>query len=148
MKSMKKVQSKHEGKVRDLAAEVQQLMPKMNDNANWQNRKMAAESLSNLIEQSGRVTLGNLTDFLATLKARINDPNKQLIKVFVHLAGLVVCALPQKDARVNLKSFITALVEGLNDKNQQNKKQIHLTLNKIAENFTREQLLSNMGPFL
>jgi hypothetical protein len=69
-------------------------MPKMNDNANWQNRKMAAESLSNLIEQSGRVTLGNLTDFLATLKARINDPNKQLIKVFVHLAGLVVCALP------------------------------------------------------
>jgi len=55
---------------------------------------MAAESLSNLIEQSGRVTLGNLTDFLATLKARINDPNKQLIKVFVHLAGLVVCALP------------------------------------------------------
>jgi hypothetical protein len=33
---------KSEGKVRDLSAEVQQLMPKMNDNANWQNRKTAA----------------------------------------------------------------------------------------------------------
>jgi hypothetical protein len=104
--------------------------------------------LSNLIEQSGRVTLGNLTDLLATLKTRINDPNKQLIKVFVHLAGVVVCALPEKDARGNLKSFVTALVEGLNDKNEQNKKEIHLTLNKIADSFTREQLLAYMGPFL
>jgi len=49
-----------------------------------------------LIEQGGKVTYGNPTDLLATIKTRINDPNKQLIKIFVHLAGLVFCSLPER----------------------------------------------------
>lgn len=89
----------------------------MNDNSNWQNRKEAAEMLSSLIEQGGKVNFGNPTDLLATLKTRINDPNKQLIKHFVHLTGLVLCALPEKDLKFCAKNFITGIVEGLNDKN-------------------------------
>lgn len=54
---------------------------------------------------------------MACLKIHINDTNKQLIKVFVHLAGLVVVALPEKELKICLKGFVTALVEGLSDKN-------------------------------
>lgn len=69
-------------------------MPNMNDNGNWQKRKDAAESLSALLDQGGKVTFGNTTnDLLTTLKVRINDPNKQLIKIFVHLTGQVLCNL-------------------------------------------------------
>lgn len=120
--ALKKVDSKIDNKPRDLSADVQRLLPKMNDNQNWQNRKEAAEALSSLMEQGGKVNLGNLTDLLATLKNRINDPNKQLIKVFVHLAGLVVCSLSEKDVKANIRLFIAAFVEGLSDKNEQNRK--------------------------
>lgn len=58
-----------------------------------------------------------LGDLLTTLKTHINDTNKQLIKVFVHLAGLVLVSLSDKDLRGNLKGFILTLVEGLSDKN-------------------------------
>jgi hypothetical protein len=69
----------------------------MNDNGNWQKRKDAAESLSSLLDQGGKVSYGNtVTDLLATLKIRINDPNKQLIKTFVHVTGQVLCSLPEK----------------------------------------------------
>lgn len=38
----KKVESKSDGKSRDLSNEVLKLMPNMNDNGNWQKRKDAA----------------------------------------------------------------------------------------------------------
>ena len=64
------------------------------------------------------MSFGNtITDLLAVLKVRINDTNKQLIKTFVHVAGQVLCALPEKDLKFNSKNFILSLVEGLNDKN-------------------------------
>jgi len=66
----------------------------MNDNAYWQNRKEAAESLINIItENNGRVTINCMTELLGTLKNRINDPNKQLIKIFVALTGHVFSAV-------------------------------------------------------
>lgn len=90
----KKVESKSDGKLRDLSNEVLRLMPNMNDNGNWQKRKDAAESLSVLLDQGGKISFGNTTnDLLTLLKVRINDPNKQLIKVFVHLTGQVLCSL-------------------------------------------------------
>ena len=56
-------------------------------------------------------------DLLTTLKSHINDTNKQLIKVFVHLSGLVLVSLSDKDLKSNLKPFILTLVDGLSDKN-------------------------------
>ena len=67
------------------------------------------------------------------MKSRINDPNKQLIKVFIHLAGLVLCALPEKELKNWSKNFINAFLDGLNDKNEVNKKLIHSTLAKLGE---------------
>lgn len=121
----------------------------MNDNGNWQKRKDAAESLSVLIDQGGKITFGNTTnDLLTTLKARINDSNKQLIKVFVHLTGQVLCALPEKDLKANARNFIIALVEGLNDKNDLNRKEIQATLGRIGETLGKEAVLSTLGPSL
>jgi hypothetical protein len=95
----------------------------MNDNGNWQKRKEAAESLSNLLDQGGRFSFGNtINDLVATMKVRINDPNKQLIKLFVHLAGQVLCALPEKELKFNARNFIAALIEGFNDKSEVNRK--------------------------
>ena len=90
----------------------------MNDNGNWQKRKDGAELLSSQLEFGGKVSFGNqLGDLLSTLKVHINDTNKQLIKVFVHLAGLVLVSLSEKEVRSNLKGFILNFVEGLSDKN-------------------------------
>ncbi len=109
-------------------------MPNMNDNGNWQKRKDAAESLSALLDQGGKVTFGNTTnDLLATLKVRINDPNKQLIKVFVHLTGQVLCSLSEKDLKANARNFIISMIEGLNDKNDLNRKEINATLGRLGE---------------
>ena len=91
----KKVDSKTDGKSKDISNEIVRLLPNMNDNGNWQKRKDAAESLSCLLDQGGKFSFGNtINDLLATLKIRINDPNKQLIKIFVHVTGQVLCALP------------------------------------------------------
>ena len=60
-------------------------------------------------------------DLLNTVKNHINDTNKQLVKVFVHLAGLVLISLSDKELRGNLKAFILTFVEGLSDKNEQNR---------------------------
>ena len=77
--------------------DIVRLLPNLNDNGNWQKRKEACEALSNLLQQGGRISFGNtINDLVATIKIRINDPNKQLIKGFVHLAGQVFCALPEK----------------------------------------------------
>ena len=121
----------------------------MNDNGNWQKRKDAAETLSALLEQGGKVSFGNTTnDLLATLKVRINDPNKQLIKIFVHLTGQVLCSLPEKDLKLNARNFIISMIEGLNDKNDLNRKEIHATLNKLGETIGKEAILSTLGPSL
>lgn len=50
----------------------------------------------------------------------------------MHLAGLVLVSISEKDLRSNLKSFILTLVEGLSDKNEQNRIEIHNTLGRIA----------------
>lgn len=94
----------------------------MNDNANWENRKNAAESLSSLIEQGGKIPSASMSELLATLKTRVNDPNKQLIKVFVHLTALVFGILSERELKQCYKQFVLVLVEGLNDKNEHNKK--------------------------
>ena len=85
---------------------------------------------------------------LNTLKARINDPNKQLIKIFVRLIGLVVPALSDRELRQWSHIFINALVPGLNDKNDNNKREVRNTLNKFRDAIGKEDLLSALGPFL
>ena len=69
----------------------------MNDRSNWEKRKEAAETLMTMLEEAeGKINFGNSSELLNTLKTRINDPNKQLIKVFVHLTGLVVPLLSDR----------------------------------------------------
>ena len=60
------------------------------NHSDWQKRKEAAEATINLLsEAEGRVHLNCMGDLLNTLKTRIADPNKQLIKTFVYLTGVL-----------------------------------------------------------
>lgn len=70
----------------------------MNDNKNWDKRKEGAEALISLINEYGdKASVGNsIHDLLSTLRVRINDPNKQLIKVFIHLTGLVFSVMHER----------------------------------------------------
>lgn len=45
-----------------------------------------------------------------TLKTRINDPNKQLIKLFMQLTGLLFPILQDRDLKAYSKHFINGLV--------------------------------------
>ncbi len=70
-------------------------MKKLNDNTNWQNRKESAQKLIkyfiSLQKDKSRAAVSSqmLSDFMGVLKARIADPNKQLIKIFVALVAEV-----------------------------------------------------------
>jgi hypothetical protein len=55
----------------------------------------------------------------------------------VHLTGLVLISLSEKDLKQHLRGFVTGLIEGLSGKDEQNRREINLTLNKIAENIGR-----------
>jgi len=46
------------------------------------------------------------------------------------------------------KNFINAFLDGLNDKNDVNKKLIHTSLTKLAEVIGKETILSSLGPYL
>lgn len=59
---------------------------------------------------------------IKTLKTRISDPNKHIIKLFVRLSGYVFNALPEKDYKTHIKSFICSLLDGLSDKTEANRK--------------------------
>lgn len=63
-----------------------------------------------------------MNDFLNTLKQRIADPNKNIIKYFVQLTGLVFTLMSERDVKANGKNFICALTDGLSDKVEANRK--------------------------
>lgn len=85
-------------------------------------------------EYGDKISLGNsVYDLLSTLRVRINDPNKQLIKVFIQLTGLVFGILGEREVKANAKNFICALAEGLSDRNEQNRKEMVASLNRIGE---------------
>lgn len=94
----------------------------MNNN-NWEKRRDSAEALTSIIvENDGRVTITCVHDLVATLKTRINDPNKSLIKTFVHLTGLVFGSINDRDLKNYAKTFIGLLAEGFSDKSEANRK--------------------------
>ena len=64
------------------------------------------------------------------------------------MAGLILVSLSEKEIRANLKSFILTFVEGLSDKNEQNRIEIINTLGRIADNLGREHILNNLGSYL
>jgi hypothetical protein len=64
----------------------------------------------------GRVTIGCMSDLMNNLKTRINDPNKNIIKIFMQLTGALFPVLNDKELKVFTKMFITALADGLSDK--------------------------------
>lgn len=60
------------------------------NHSDWQKRKDSAEQAINLLTESeGKLHSSCLSDLLMTLKVRIADPNKQLIRTFVNLTGIV-----------------------------------------------------------
>jgi hypothetical protein len=61
---------------------------------------------------------------------------------------LVLVSLPDKEIKPNLRAFIVALVEGLSDKNDQNRIEIVNSLGRIADSLGKEHILSNLGAFL
>lgn len=63
-----------------------------------------------------------LFDLLNNLKTRIADPNKNIVKYFVQLAGLLFETMSDRDVKANAKNFICALADGLSDKVEANRK--------------------------
>ena len=63
-----------------------------------------------------------MNDLMNNLKARINDPNKNIIKTFMQLTGVLFPVLSDKELKVFTKMFITTLADGLLDKMEANKK--------------------------
>lgn len=57
-----------------------------------------------------------MNDLMNNLKARINDPNKQLPKTFMQLTGVLFPVLNEKDLKVFTKMYVTALADALSDK--------------------------------
>ena len=51
-----------------------------------------------------------------SLKLRINDPNKQLIKVFMQLAGILFPVLNDKELKIFTKPVVVSIADGLSDK--------------------------------
>lgn len=74
----------------DISDEILDLIPKMN-HSDWQKRKESAEAIISIISNNmdAKMNSGVLFDFLNTLKARIADPNKNIVKYFVQLTGLM-----------------------------------------------------------
>lgn len=97
------------------------MLPKLN-HSDWQKRKDSAEAIENLLSNQDKLNIACLGDFLNTLKTRIADPNKQLVKVFVHLTGVVFTLLSDREVKANAKNFICALADGLSDKVEANRK--------------------------
>lgn len=52
---------------------------------------------------------GVLNDFLNSLKIRIADPNKNVIKYFVQLTVLTFETISERDVKANAKNFMCAL---------------------------------------
>lgn len=69
-----------------------------------------------------KMNSGVLNDFLNSLKTRIADPNKNVIKYFVQLTVLTFETMSERDVKSNAKNFMCALAEGLSDKVEANKK--------------------------
>jgi bifunctional ADP-heptose synthase (sugar kinase/adenylyltransferase) len=73
----------------DVSDQIEVLIPKMN-HPDWIKRKQSAETVINLLSEiQGRLSFSCTNDLLATLKFRIADPNKQLIRIFVDLTGMM-----------------------------------------------------------
>ena len=64
----------------------------------------------------GRVTISCMSDLMNGLKLRINDPNKQLIRIFMQLTGLLFPILSEKELKIYGKMFTGAVADGLSDK--------------------------------
>ena len=99
----------------DLNEQISNLLQKFN-HSDWQKRKESAEAAISLLQNTNsKFTIGCLNDFLNALKQRIADPNKNIIKYFVQLTGIVFELMTDKDVKANIKSFICALADGLSD---------------------------------
>lgn len=109
------------------------------NHSDWQKRKESAEALIGLISNNmdSKINSTVLSDLLNTLKARIADPNKNIVKYFVQLAGLLFETMGDRDVKNNAKNFICALADGLSDKVEANRKEIAATINKIGGIFGR-----------
>ena len=55
-----------------------------------------------LLSQQQKLQISCLNDFLNTLKIRIADPNKQLVKSFVNLTGMTFELMSEKDGEIEI----------------------------------------------
>lgn len=98
-------------------------LKKLNDSSNWQNRKESCEKLTSYLvnlrkeNTNAKITSHLIHDFFGTVKSRISDPNKQLIKNFITLVGEIFLALHEKEAKLQCKSFVQELISSFSDKN-------------------------------
>jgi hypothetical protein len=107
----------------DINDQIQEIIPKLN-HSDWQKRKESAENMINIISNCGECKINSsiLFELLNTLKTRIADPNKNIVKYFVQLTALLFENMSEKDVKCNAKNFICALADGLSDKEKANRK--------------------------
>jgi hypothetical protein len=88
---------------------------KLNDNNfSWQQRKETVEYLIRMLENyEGKLVMNGLGEVISTLKSKLADPNKHLIRLYAQLIGLVFKALGEKDQKLHYRTLICALIEGL-----------------------------------
>ena len=68
--------------------------------------------------------------------------------MFVHLTGQVLGILSEKDLKQCYRQFAMTLADGLSDKNENNRREITATLNRMGELIGKEALLSLFGSYL
>jgi hypothetical protein len=88
------------------------------NHSDWQKRKESAEAITAVISNNMEAKINStvLFDLLNTLKTRIADPNKNIVKYFVQLSGLLFETMSDRDIKNNAKNFLCALADGLSDK--------------------------------
>lgn len=129
--------------------DIQDLIPKMN-HSDWQKRKESAEAIIEILSSNSeqKINLPCLHDLLSTLKVRVADPNKNIVKYFVQLTALVFEIMPERDVKSQAKNFMGALADGLSDKMQSNRVEIAAALNKLGDIYGKEHLLTLLGSYL
>ena len=80
-----------------ISEQVAEFIPKMS-HTDWQKRRDSAEAIIRILQSSEKPKLGYhcLSDLLNSLKVRIADPNKNIIKTFVQLTGIVFEIMPER----------------------------------------------------
>jgi predicted Rossmann fold nucleotide-binding protein DprA/Smf involved in DNA uptake len=88
--------------------------------------------------------MNGLGDLITALKGRVNDPNKQLCKLFISFTAHLIESAG-KDIRIHCKVLILALIEVLADKTEAIRKESVQALTRIGNMLGMDLIINCMG---